>query len=387
MKRTIAILIALFAVIAVIQAQTTVALPNLVPHDARSMGTGGAFSAVTWGYDSFYGNPAGFASGRAQLTLADASVWAYVKPTEANIASVQDLASGTPDVGAFAGLASSLLTENGLGAGLSFGLGYAGRGLGIGAFVVGDAVASGQTILGAKLQSSVNASAVIGLGVPLNFGDFMSLRLGADVRPSVRLEAANGGWAFASLLGALTGSSTPGGASITDQLVVAGFGIALDAGAQLSLGSLSFGLAIRDIMPNFPMMTESLADLQANPNLQFDANSATATAIPSVTAGVAWRPVFIKGILEPGVYFEVQDPVSVIKDKESVWNLLHAGADLKLLSMVTLRGGINRGWLSAGVGLNLFLVEINAAVFTEELGSHPGDFGRTGVSVQADIHL
>jgi hypothetical protein len=52
-----------------------------------------------------------------------------------------------------------------------------------------------------------------------------------------------------------------------------------------------------------------------------------------------------------------------------------------------VRGGLNKGWISVGAGIDLALLEIDAAVFTEEMGLYPGNKGRTGISVQAAIRF
>ncbi len=70
-----------------------------------------------------------------------------------------------------------------------------------------------------------------------------------------------------------------------------------------------------------------------------------------------------------------------------MWNLFHLGAEFKLLDFLSLRGGVDRGWLSAGFGLEVFALTIDASVFTEELGRHPGDDQRSGLALQAAIRL
>jgi len=107
---------------------------------------------------------------------------------------------------------------------------------------------------------------------------------------------------------------------------------------------------------------------------------------PNVSVGLSWAPKLVIGLIEPALYLELQDPVQVIQDWGgigSALNLLHVGAEAKFLGFITLRGGLNRGWLSAGAGMKLLFLDLNAAVFTEELGALPGDNPRSGLSVQA----
>ena len=107
----------------------------------------------------------------------------------------------------------------------------------------------------------------------------------------------------------------------------------------------------------------------------------------NIAIGLGWNPHLIPWLIDPTFYFEVQDPVRAAMQHDSFWNLLHAGAELKVLSFMYLRGGINQGWLTTGVGIDLLILEIDAAVFTEELGLHPGDLPRSGVAANVRLHL
>jgi hypothetical protein len=387
MKRSISTFLLALIVLSFSAAQA--AIPSLRPNDARSMGLGGAFTATSWGWDSFYGNPAGFASPKAQLTIADLSAWAYLKPTTANIAKFEGIVGGSASNADLVSAVGDLIVDNGFGGGFSTGLGYTGKGIALGLYAVGDVAARGASALGAVAKGAASFNAVIGLGFPIQLGDAV-LRLGADVRPFYRADSEEGGWLVSGIFSALL-SGTDLATILMDQRVEAGFGLAMDFGAQLALGSLSIGLSVRDVTPSFLTKNEKVADFIAQLNSgampDFSSGSASELLLPEVSAGIAWRPRLIKGIFEPGLYLEVQDPVSVILDKASVWNLLHLGVDARLFTVLELRAGINKGWLSAGLGLNLWLVEINAAIFTKELGSHPGDEPMTGVSVQASFHI
>jgi hypothetical protein len=354
---------------------------TLIPKTARDMGLGGSFLAVSPGFASLYGNPAGFAAEKDELTILDTAVWAYVKPTSDNISKLQQFVSGGQGEDEMISLANDLLTDNGLGGGCSLGIGYVGKGLGIGFYAVSDEFASGETAMGAKLTSATAVNAVIGLGVPLRIGG-LRLNLGGDARPFYRVDSTEGGWSLIDLIQ---------GADIENQSVQAGFGLAMDFGATLEIGAVTVGLSVRDLSPSFVvdeyLLGDVLSALGAGSLPEADSDAEKAIMTPYINAGLAWKPKLIPGLVEPGLYFELSDPVGAIQDKDSFWNLLHAGADLKFLSFATLRAGVNRGWLSAGVGLDLLIVELDAAVFTEELGRHPGDLPRSGVIVQAAIRF
>lgn len=385
MKRTILIVIAALSAISFASAQS---LPNLQARDARTMGLGGCFAATSSGFQSFYGNPAGFATPKGQLTIADVSVWGYLKPTTDNINRVMnDLNGGDSTTTAeWADLANDFIVENGFGGGASVGLGYAGHGLGLGLFAIADASAAGDSLMGSVISSTVSVNAVAGMGIPVKLGP-LTLKVGADIRPFLRIDAADGGWLATELVTAFM-SGGDVSTTLMSENVDAGFGVAADLGAQLVLGSLSVGLAIRDVTASYLTQTETIQEfVDAISAGNLPTGTDESAIYPAIYAGLAWQPKLIPGIIEPSLYFEVQDPVSIIEDNASVWNLLHAGAEVELLSLVSLRAGLNKGYLSAGVGLNLLVVEVNAAVFTEELGDCPGDQGRSGVAIQAAIHL
>ena len=112
--------------------------------------------------------------------------------------------------------------------------------------------------------------------------------------------------------------------------------------------------------------------------------------LPNITLGASLRPIptSLGSLLDLLLVVELQDPVRVVREKLSPWQLLHAGAELKMLGgLLSGRAGVNKGWLSLGFGLDILIFEANVAVFTEELGSKPGNQPRTGVSVDFAIRL
>jgi hypothetical protein len=394
MKRSI-VLIAASLLIA--GAAFAVPYSSITPKTAKSMAMGGVFSSVPTAEFSFFGNPADFASKQATLVLTSVDAWAYLRPTVANVSGLIDSATKMNSAGgksAFLSDAFGLMSENGgTGGGVSAGLGYAGKGLGLGTFVSTDEYIEGTNPASAVVHSDTQATIVMGLGVPLQLGD-LRLSLGGDLRPFYRVSlfgADHADLALADLLAKMKDSS----AKITDSIYSdAFFGMAMDLGATLQIGSLTTGLSIRDIAPGYPIASSSLTTLgdtlSAGSMPDTSASTASAAFTPNVTAGLSWAPRLLPGIIDPTVYFEIQDPVSVVKNWDgfgSAVNLLHAGAEVKLLGFMMLRGGINRGWLSAGAGFKLFFVDVNAAIFTEELGALPGDNPRSGLAVQAAIRF
>lgn len=381
MKRITIALVALLLALSFAGAQALTPLP-LVAKDARSIAMGGAFTALSSGYQSLYGNPAGFALGRGMLTLANASMWGFVKPTTAEMdrlaTMIQDASNGSQS--AVLDEANHLITGNGLGAGAAVGLGWTGAGLGLGVTAVTEEYAHGLTLLGTQFQSATQVSVVAGMAITIGPKDF-NLKIGGDLRPFARVDSTV---PASDLIAAIAGHGDVGAVIMGSQANY-GLGLAADLGVIGTMGPLSAGLAIRDIAPPFGFGATTIGSV-----LQSSSTSSASEQgqfLPNVSFGLGYSPSFIPGLIDPSLYFEVQDPVRALQDKDSLWNLLHVGGELRLLSFIYLRGGINQGWLTAGAGVNLLILEIDGALFTEELGHHPGDFPRSGFAANVRIHL
>jgi hypothetical protein len=378
-KRTMLILAVFLCAIA-LAAET---YPSLSPKNAKSMALGGSFTSIPTAEFSFFGNPAAFASPTASFTLLSVDAWAYIKPTAATIDTfVDSILQSNP----LRGLEGLMPGNGGTGGGASLGFGYAGKGLALGAFATSDAWAAGDGIPGSALKSDTEVSAVIGLGARIGFLGG-SLSFGGDLRPFYRVRTE-------IPLSDLDATLSAGGDAFDDLDLKACFGLAMDLGATWQLGDFGIGLAVRDIAPSFPISTttfQELLDSLKNGSLPDASVSAgNAVFLPNVTAGLSWKPRLLPGLVEPAFYLELQDPVAVAANWDgfgSALNLLHVGAEVRLLSIFTLRGGLNRGWLSAGAGLGLGFIDLNAAVFTEELGAVHGDLPRSGISLQAALRF
>ncbi len=371
MKRILLSLAVLSAVATGIAAQQA-----LVVKDARSIAMGGAFTALSSGYQSLYGNPAGFAVGRGMLTLANVSAWGFFKPTSANLDGL-----GTDPMGT---LLSQVTENNGLGGGAAVGLGFTGGGLGLGLTAVSEDYIRGLTLGGSTFYSVTQLNIVAGMAITLGPKDF-NLKIGGDLRPFAVLDSAV---PASTLLGAITGTSgTDATTTLMNSAADYGLGLAADLGAIFTMGSLSAGLSIRDISPSFGLTATTIGDVLSSGGSPSATSTTKGSYIPNIAAGLGWSPRFIPGLIDPSLYFEVQDPLRAIQEESSFWNLLHVGGELRLLSFIYLRGGLNQGWLTAGAGFNLLILEIDGAVFTEELGRHPGDAPRSGVAMNVRLHL
>jgi hypothetical protein len=173
-----------------------------------------------------------------------------------------------------------------------------------------------------------------------------------------------------------------------------GFGLAVDLGASMDLGPLlSVGLAVRDISTKVKFVEKELGiviDELSDGSLLDSGEELELQPSPNITLGASLSPmpVALRKLLDVTVTAEIQDPLRVIEEESSLWNLFHIGAEADLLGgFLSARAGLNKGWISLGAGIDLIIFELNVAVFTEEMGPRPGDRGRTGVSAEVAIRL
>lgn len=388
MKRKLIFAAMLIAMVATaFSIPLTYSLAEVQPKDARSMGMGGAFRVFSQGYSSFFGNPAGFA-GMSSLTLVDLSTWAYLAPTTANLGRIQKILNGSASQTDLINYVSDwMITNNGFGAGASLGAGWVGaKGLSIGVNMVTDELAYGDTLLGSKLTSATQVNGVIGLAYPIHFGPVW-FKIGADGRVFYHVQSDPvAGWPFSTILNNIVGGTFS--ASTLD--LIGGYGFAADAGIIFGVGPVMLGFSARDIGMEFKVGGFNAQDFLDNGLSALPiAGTLTAKLTPSYTAGLGIR-LFENGAFEPSVYGEVDNPIALVESSDILTDLyksLHAGAQLRLLKFISLRGGLNKGWYSVGAGIDLSLLEIDAALFTEETGLYPGDKGRSGISVQAAIRF
>jgi hypothetical protein len=106
-------------------------------------------------------------------------------------------------------------------------------------------------------------------------------------------------------------------------------------------------------------------------------------------AGIAFHPNFgaFNKILDPSIQVDCQDILGAIRGDRSPWSMLHAGVELTLLRFFSLRAGLNQGYLTFGGGLKLFFLDLNAAVFTRELGAHLGDIPNAGATIDLALRF
>jgi hypothetical protein len=387
MKSVTAVLLFLFLSAAGLFAADPVFEPPFVPASPEVLAQGGSFVANAGGYNSLFFNPAGFSAGERSVTVLSATSWVYANP----LRFLNTL--GTGDSSAIVGLVEDEATSGGFGFGAAAGIGYVGHGLGLAAVLNIDSYLYGPTLLGAEGDLHATLGFVAGFSLPVQlFG--IKVHLGASLRPMLRVSAPVDYTTMLDVLQALGAGGDPL-APLAGADAVYGYGFGLDLGTIIELGDLRVGLAVRDLLGTSFSYTQTtvgaiLDSIGSSTELPTGGGAVDGHLIPmNVAAGLSYHPDLggFSNVLDPTVHVSLDDVVGVFRDGRSVWTLLHLGAEARILRFLSLRGGIQQGYVTFGAGLELLFLEVNAAVFTRELGMHIGDRPSSGMTVEAAVRF
>ncbi len=104
---------------------------------------------------------------------------------------------------------------------------------------------------------------------------------------------------------------------------------------------------------------------------------------PSLDFGVVWRMkrfLFIPSFFLSNFRF-IGEIHGVDRLRDNFFLKLHFGAEVKIFQFLWIRAGLNQGYPTVGVGIDLDYLRIDAAIFTEELGARPGQIPHTDISL------
>lgn len=360
--------------------QTTI--ESVVIKDARSLGAGGTSLLFSIGYDSFFGNPAGFA-GPGSLTLGDASFWGYAPITPSSLKTINYVFSGQASKEDFETAIDDFLAENNqIGFGGAIGLGWAGKGIGLGTNIVSEALLYGADFASSKVIVRNQLNVIAGYALPINLG-FIKIALGVDARGFYRLDSVADSWNDGyDIVMAAIGSGAEFGALIAPKAMRGGLGYAFDAGATIAIGPLSAGFMARNLIARIQLGDTTIYDMVINADFPVDGTNLV-TLEPVYTAGLKLS-INEKGLVAPSLYLETDDIPGIAEaistgspDTSNLLSSIRAGGELKLLGIFVLRGGLNSNLLSVGAGIDLYIVRADIAMFQESLGAYQNHSGIT----------
>lgn len=239
------------------------------------------------------------------------------------------------------------------------------------------------------LIAEVNATAVLGYGYRISIApNRFSLDLGVSVRPTYK--------AFSSQVGAnealaLVDEEDPLATVLETTKLAAGWAVPFDIGLQLNMPfGLRTSLVVRNLngtytMQNYPeagLWVNEMAEMVGADPVYTDADTTNNTitsfehVVPwSLDIGFGWKPLLgsLNKMVSPALAVDVVDLLSLAEDTEHFWNYLRAGLEVKLVSMVDLRAGLNNGYLSLGAGLDVLVIHVDASYYWREFGTEIGD--------------
>jgi len=165
----------------------------------------------------------------------------------------------------------------------------------------------------------------------------------------------------------ITGGGDAAEDLLEDSLRVKRTGVAFDIGGLLKLSDgLEVGFVLADAFGNLDKDSLSLVDTTSGSD--FDTNLKVGARIN--------LPFRIKA------EFMVVDLLN--KQDTNFFNRVHIGGEMDLV-ILKLRGGFNQGYPTFGVGLNLAIIQLDLAVWTDEIGSVPGLDGETFYGAQFNL--
>ena len=361
------------------------------PISARTEGMGGAGVATAKATDSLFMNPATLAHGKFSLNMPSVSLTVFNVLDILNSDIPQIIETGGDDMPlnlameflnkiVTAGRGEILTTD--------VGVSFTGGGFGLGVNVQEQlhTISSDGSLTNDKIIAEVNVAAPIGLGFRFNLvPDAISLDVGASVKFVYRAYTQKIG---AVQLTSLVESDDPMQSLMENTLVTAGWALPIDIGVNLNLPvGLRVSAVARNINGNYNMkdytelggwLNEMTSLAGMDPIYQdnapaTDIGAEYAVQVPwTLDAGFGWAP-YIGKALQPSLAVDLSDVLGVIDGSKKLLDNASAGVELKLLSFLTARAGINKGYYSVGVGLDLLIAHLDVSYFVREFGVEIGD--------------
>lgn len=364
---------------------------------------GGANTSIAHGYEALFTNPAGLSRKGGELTFLSLNLGPYFLPTEnmidlgIGLVNGDDVSEYTDDLSA---LLDGLDLESGVGTNLNVGMGLSAFGLGLGFLTDADILITQEgSAFSLFVEPVITSSLAAGLSHGFSLGS-SKLYLGGALRGIARIRPTSS--ISIDDIAALLGDESSAFDPETYQFGLS-LGYGYDAGVILETeGGFTLGAVANNIGgTTFVTANQTVAGIEAAVNgssdpqslydaLVVDQLTGYTYVIPmSITAGIGYDAPdrgFTDFRLSADYTHTLYSDPELIED-DSIWKNIHLGAELSLLGMVRVRGGINQGYVTAGVGLNLLLVELEAAYYSREMGNYAGHRQNQAFVVGAKVKL
>lgn len=375
--------------------------------DPTILAMGNVQGPTAAGYTALFTNPAGIAR-KNTLNLLSLNLGPYVHPSQELLEAAMEVVNGNQGFEYLLG--PNKISFNAgdpgfnhlIGSNISIGSGLSLAGFGVGVRVDIDVPLEqpGETLatLETKPNALVSGAAGYSLGLPM--GPENTLYIGADARAIAQV-APKKTLDLSSVQELMDNEN-----AVDDLPVILGLGIGYDAGVIYEAGPLTLSAAAKNLFGTKINQYENTAgeliaiaeDENLSPQEKFDAVQNEDTlmetdydlVIPmSLLVGFGYElntgsPLGLKLAAD---YEKVMYADEATAEKETFWKGLHAGAEISLLNMIKVRGGINQGYVTGGVGLDLFVAEINASYYSRELGLYAGHKQNEALALEVALRL
>jgi len=357
---------------------------TLRPLNPQSMGQGGCPVASAEGFDALLFNPASFASPDGSFTYYASSFWLHADPLGALLA-VLDSGSSS-----FDNFVDEQIPSGGFGFGSADGIGYVGRGIAAAVLMNIDAYLWGP--LGSAAGDLIfTLSFISGFAYPFQLKD-ATLTLGFDIRPMIRIQAPINEAVMQDFLDSLSSSANPL-ATLNGQPALHGLAVAVDFGMIVDWGTVRWGLSVRDFLgTRFQYKQDPFGDvlvsLRDSGGFPTGGTAVDNYVVPmDISTGFAYN--FLRGrsktVSDFVVHWAVCDVITTAMEQKAPTAMLHAGAQLELFNRLALRAGFNQGYLTFGLGVKLWVLDLNMAYFTREMGTLTASRASPGFTLEAAI--
>ena len=372
--------------------------------NTRVLSMGGAGLGVKGYYDSFLMNPANLAEGVFKLSLPAMTFTAYNPKAVLDSGAIEDFESGS-DSGMVSGAQKFLGTiKKGYGdlftTDASMVLTLGGFGLALETQERIMTYKSGVDLSSTNLIAQVTTAATVGFGLNFNLvPDVMSMDVGISGKAVYKLYLEK--QSASSITTMLNDGDDPADKYLNDVPIAAGYAMPISAGVNLNF---PFGLSLSTVGRNFngkySMKTFASVNTWADdvlgqtfgdvtPPGPFVSDSFDFDAGWKLDAGFTWAPDF-GSIIKPIIAIDVLDVMSLggLQGDDltrGFYERTRLGASVRLLSFLDVRYGINKGYQSIGVGLDLLIFHLDAAYYQLEYGNDLGDKPIDALSVRFSL--
>jgi hypothetical protein len=370
----------------------------------RVLSMGGAGIGVKGYYDSFLMNPANLAGGGFKLSLPAITVTAYNPKAILESGAIDDFQEGG-NSGMISGAQKFLGTiKKGYGdlvtTDASVVMTLGGFGL---ARETQERIMTykpGVDLTATNLIAQITTAATVGFG--LNFQlvpDAISLDIGVSGKAVYKLYLEK--QSASSITDMISDEDAdPAKMYLNDVPLAAGYALPISAGVNLNFPfGLRFSTVARnyngaysmEVFPSVNDWAETVLGqrLDDSPSSSFTTETFEVDDGWKLDAGVTWAPN-IGSLIKPIIAVDVLDVMSLsgLEDDalaRGFYSQTRLGASVRLLSFLDVRYGINKGYQSIGVGLDLLIFHLDAAYYQLEYGNDLGDKPIDAVSVRFSL--